>query len=317
MTAERRRALTGRLVEAFGEAALQLPDTEVRELKYHEITFLSAYDIRTATICQASLAAPTPEFETSPPLLTRHLALSAGRRVHKFDGSLTAAMRNAMAEAMASERWPGPYLNEESRDVRALCASKAITWLNRTLDVLDVDDLRRWQFNRDLTWNFPGRGLKLKAKLDLLTPPSANSPTPVPVLVVPNTAEESLNRVAFTLLLLLINDLRPIDEARIVVHASGEVLTVEPDALVDRAIDAATRALDAVVVRDSIDRDYGGDGGHSLRPPSHLDLAPGQFVCRDCAFVQCSRRYGASPEVDHGSAMIVRGGVRLGQGTAR
>lgn len=298
--AERRRELTARLTEALGDLALGCAEGEARTLTWDDLTQVSAFDVRASALCQASVAAQPEPFETHPALLTRHLALTAGRRIHRTGGSPTEAVRAAMAEAMEAERWPGPWLREQPRDVRTLCATKAITWLGRTMDVLEVTDLRRWQFARDLNWSFPGRGLKLKAKLDLMRPDA------VPVVVATSTAPHAMDQVAFIVLLTLVNDLRPIDEAVVVVHSSGERISIDPDTMIDRGVEAARTALEAVL-------EQAISGPDAVEPPLHLAARASLFGCRACPFVKCSHRHRPDdPNIDGDERpTVTRGGLRL------
>jgi hypothetical protein len=287
MTSEWYRALKAETIAALGSAAARCANEECRFLAYENVVQVNRFDVREAAFCQAKVAGPD---KFDPDIFTtfRTVALKACGGELAESASIVAAVSSAMKAARDEDRWLGRYLTEAPAAVRVQIASRAVTWLTRTLDLLDQPHFSGWQPNVAWEWSYPGRGLKLRAPTDLVVPGEG-----VPVYVVPGTDDGSKDEVAFGILVWCLHHRRLPSEARVAVHSTGRVHTVAPGDLLERGIVATQRTAEAVTRRST--------------GPDELARHPSYFTCQGCAWANdCGERLTATA-----SRPAVRGGVRM------
>lgn len=179
------------LIEALAEVALTCAGEDCRHLARGEVVEVNAFDVSSAARCQTSAAAPSPPFQADIFNVTKTVALRAVpglRRLGSALGSVGAVMREAqrLDDGAANDDWVRLFLKDSSIAVRSRVAGRATSWLTQVLNLLAVDDLsetRRWRTKVPLRWEYPGRGLRLRATIDLLVPDPEQPGVLIPVVV--------------------------------------------------------------------------------------------------------------------------------------
>ncbi len=318
------------LTDALAEVAMTCIDEDARSLKRHEIVEVTAFDVTGAARCQAWTAAPAAPFQADLFNTTKTLALRGIPGLRRT-GSALDAVSTVMREAQrsddgaADDDWLRRFLKESPIDVRARVAARAAGWLTRTVEILGVTDLaetRSWRTSVTLRWDYPGRGLRLRAKVDLAVPDPARPGVLLPIMVAPSGRIGLDDELGF-LHLLWKSSHRPVidrgdtTQSRPAVRATGSrsTLSVDRAILVDHreanseqrnlaplagdAVDAVVRAAQAVTERDRIaglaaaTTDQSETAEHSSTDewpepviaacfPSQLDRQPSRFTCAQC-----------------------------------
>lgn len=270
------------------DAATNCVPRPCNELDWDEIVKVSDFDVIEAARCQAKVAGPDTPFV--PDVFNTHkaIALASYRRV-AGGASVTAAVSNYMSQARSTSNWIGQYLQTAPAELRTQTAVRAITWLTRTLDVLGETDLDGWAANNGIDWRYPGCGLMLRGKIDLL---QVSGGLHRGVIVATSPSEAFNDKVAFLAALFGLSRRRELDEIVVLIHSTGERLTVEPSSLYPQGLVAAQRAANGVSRRTS--------------GPHGLNRSAAHFTCQSCHWHEdCEERAEATrgPEI--------RGGVRL------
>jgi len=288
MTGPDRSDLGTALVEAL-EPVTANCHVQARGLSWEDIVRVSDFDVAQASWCQASVAGPPEPFAPDMFKTYKAIALRAARHL-TGDSTPTALVSTVMQNLQSSQDWLGDYVRGVPVSVRIQTATRAVSWLTRTAELLGTDDLTHFRCDQNLEWRYPGYGLQLKTKIPLVR---SDDELSVPVLVTTSPSTSWDDSVAFSLLLWALSVQRSADHALIIVHSTGERTEVEIDALLERGIDAAARAALAVSQRSS-----GPDG---------LRRTPVFFTCQSCAWHDsCAERHESA------SRPPVRGGIRLG-----
>jgi|GEM_PF-5649437 len=163
----------------------ECPTADCNDLAWDEIVHVSDFSVAEAMHCQAKLAGPEAPFE---PDIFKTFKAVALRSVRYLDD--VASPREAVSRCMIDLReerdWIGNYLHDLDPGVRVQIATRAVTWLSRTLDVLGRDDVGRFRTADPVQWRYPGRGLKLAGKLDLVQGAASGQ---VPHIVIPSRSD--------------------------------------------------------------------------------------------------------------------------------
>lgn len=336
------------LVDGLAEVAMTRPGEDCRNLKRHEITEISAFDVVAAAQCQASAAAPPSPFQPDMFTATKTVALRAvpGLRRHKSAlASVGAIMREAQRvdDGAADDDWLRAFLKESPIDVRARVAARASGWLSRILELLEVDDVaetRRWRTKMPLRWDYPGRGLRLRATIDLGLPDPHRPGALVPVVVGSGASPWLDAELAYLHLLWKSsqravaipegdNDrptpgrrstTRAVLELDVVLVVDFQESTVTRRPIADRwelGLSAVQAAAVAVTERDRV-LDLAGGSGHDLTLlpesmlascfPSQLDQHAHVWRCQRCSWLAVC----PSPSVNIKQMMRDRAGDNAG-----
>lgn len=289
MTSTDRADLERVLIEVLEPAALNCHDQDCRSLEWEDIVRVSDFDVSQASWCQAKVAGPPEPFAADIFKTYRAIGLRAAKHV-TADSSPTSAVSAVMKNSHHVKDWIGDYVRASPESVRIQTATRAISWLTRTAEMLGTDDLADYRFDQNFDWKYPGHGLMLRTKVPLVGYANDAS-TPVLVTTSPSPAWD--DSVAFTVLLWSLVVKRSSDHALILAHSTGERLEIEIDSLLERGIAAATHAALAVSQRDV--------------GPEGLDRSPSFFTCQSCAWHHpCVQRQESEDRPP------VRGGIRLG-----
>jgi hypothetical protein len=289
MTSTDRIELEGALIEALGPAALNCPDQDCRSLQWDDIVRVSDFDVTQASWCQAKVAGPPEPFAADIFKTYRAIALRAAKHL-TADSSPTSVVSAVMKNLPGSRDWLGEYARTSPTSVRIQTATRAVSWLTRTAELLGTDSLADHRFDQNFDWKYPGHGLMLRTKVPLVSYANDAS-TPILVATSPSRAWD--DSTAFTVLLWSLVVKRSSDHALVLVHSTGERIEIEINSMFERGIEAAARAALAVSQRD-----IGPDG---------LDRSPSFFTCQSCAWHDpCTQRQESEDRPP------VRGGIRLG-----
>ncbi len=318
------------LTEALAEVAMTCVDGDPRSLKRNEVVEVTAFDLVEAARCQTRAAAPAPPFQADMFTTTKTLALRSIPGLRRT-GSALAAVSTVMREAQraddgaADDDWLRRFLKESPIDVRSRVAARAAGWLTRTLEVLDVTDLyqtRSWRTNVPLRWDYPGRGLRLRAKVDLLVPDQRRPGVLLPIIVA-QSGRIGLEDELGYLHLLWKSSRKPVppqgegtqehspskptrsksvinlEHGLLLDHREAHSKTVALSHLAEGAVQAVVRATQAVTERERIaglvassttQGDLEGSSNAEEWPqsvvaacfPSQLHRHPARFPCSQC-----------------------------------
>jgi len=306
---ELHRRLVADLTDRLTEPALRCLEGDVSELGRADVVRVSSHDVLVAARCQTKAAAEPVGFEPNIHTASRAVALRSMQRLRRA-GSVVAAVGETMRHLRGADRhpdderltdldWLGQFLGDGDLapiDVRVRIAARATTWLNTTLAILGVEDAtmtRGWRYDIRPRWRYPGRGLSLHGRVDLTVPVDGNL---TPVFVLGSLDPSVIDQAAFNLCLWTIRRRHPPPEAWIVELPTATLDKLRPEDLLDRGIEAAFRATDAVTAR----------GSPSAPPDPSFARSPGRFVCADCAWAPICE---ARAEFDRRPAR--RGGIQL------
>lgn len=280
------------LIEAIKSGLAAVADecrsADCNDLAWEEIVHVSDFHAAEAMHCQAKLAGPEAPFE---PDIFKTFKAIALRSVRYLDdvASPREAVSRCMIELRDEHDWIGNYLRDLDPGIRVQIATRAVTWLSRTLDVLARDDVASFRTAEPVQWRYPGRGLKLSGKLDLVRGSASGQ---VPHIVIPSRSDANDAKVAFLATLWCASTRQIPSEVVVLAHATSERYSVTPDDLFARGIEAARQATQAIVRR--------GQG------PARLHRSPGHFTCRGCSW-----RGDCTEHAAYQRTPPVRGGVRL------
>jgi hypothetical protein len=288
MTSSDRADLRTALIEAL-EPVTANCHAQHRGLAWEDVVRVSDFDVAQAAWCQASVAGPPEPFV--PDIFKTYKAIALRAAKHLTGGSTpTALVSTVMQDLQSSQDWLGDYVRAAPASVRIQTATRAISWLTRTTELLGTDDLTHYRCDQNLEWKYPGYGLQLKTKVPFVRSDHGLS---VPVLVTTSPYTSWDDSVAFSMLLWALAVQRSADHAVIIVHSTGERSEIQIDALLERGIGVAAHAALAVSQRDS--------------GPEGLQRTPVFFTCQSCAWHDsCTERSESA------SGPPVRGGIRLG-----
>lgn len=275
-------------VERLAGAASKCPDRPCNELEWDEIVKVSDFHVLEAARCQAKVAAPDPPFKADIFNTYKTIALGAYPSAAR-GASPTAAVSEYMKRARDGSNWIGAFLRSAPSAVRVQTAVRAITWLTRTLGVLGDEEPARWSAGKALDWRYPGYGLMLRGKVDLVQATGAERRG---VVVSTSPSEAFDDKAAFVTALFALSTGRELDELLVVVHSTGERLSVAPNGLLRQGLIAAQRAAEGVSRRAA-----GPDG--LVRVAAH-------FTCESCHWRDGCDEHAASLR-----GPVIRGGVRL------
>ncbi len=299
------RQLAGQLVERLSAPALRCPEGEVRDLDRQEVVRVSDHDVQAAARCQAKAAAPPTEFEANIFTTSRAVALRSMRWLRR-EGSVIDAVGHTMRRARQPADdpsidvdWLDDYLSDPERapiDVRVRIAARATTWLTTTLAVLGIDDPKTtqgWRYDIRPRWRYPGRGLALDGRVDLSLPAVGNR---LPVFVLTSLHPAVLDQAAYNICLWTIRQRKPPEEVLVVELPTSALHRLATDELLERGLDAAARAAEAVSRRPI---------GIEV-PPVALTRTPSGFTCRDCPWAG-----GCEAKAAFDRQPAIRGGIQL------
>lgn len=287
------------LTEALAAVAMTCVDGDPRTLKRSEIVEVTGFDITAAARCQAGAAAPPEPFQADLFTTTKTLALRSIpglRRTGSALDSVSRVMREAQRsdDGAADDDWLRRFLKESPIDVRARVAARAAGWLTRTLEILEVSDLqetRAWRTGIPLQWDYPGRGLRLRTKIDLLIPDPEHPGVLLPIVVASSGRVGLADELGF-LHLLWKSTRRPVpnpgdqtqptptrrqarsasaidlSQAIVVDHRQADLQRRSLDSLAEQGLAATVRAATAVTERDRI-------SAMAIKPPDATPHADG------------------------------------------
>lgn len=285
-----RRELEQAVISALGEVAERCVDGDGRNLEWDEIVHVSDFHVGESLACEAKLASPDEGFEAA--IFNTFKAI--GRRSMQYldqagtpTEAVSLSMRNDRKNSGGRD-WIGDYLLGADLTERVQVATRAVTWLTRTLDVLGPDGVAGMRADQKVDWWFPGRGLRLNGRIDLV---AGTGTARIPHIVVPSRSAAWEAKVGFLTLLWCLRNPVP-DRVEVLVHASGERYSVQPEDVVEQAIEQARITTHAL----------------SHRETGPLDLArtASFFTCAGCAWQEDCVEHAALAELPS-----VRGGIRL------
>ncbi len=287
-TSAEHRALVAAIQDGLAEAADACRHADCNDLDWGEIVHVSDFAVGEAMRCQAKLAGPESPFE---PDIFKTFKAVALRSVRYLDD--VASPREAVSRCMRDLReerdWIGNYLHDVDLGVRVQIATRAVTWLSRTLDVLGRDNVGNFRTADPVQWRYPERGLKLAGKIDLVHGVAGGQ---VPHIVIPSRSEANDAKVAFLTTVWCASKRHIPAEVVVLAHATGERYSVAPSDVFAHGIEAAASATRALAQR-----------GQS---PDGLQRSPSHFTCGGCAWRDDCPDFAA-----HQLMPPMRGGVRL------
>jgi hypothetical protein len=157
MTSTDRIELERALIEALGPAALNCPDQDCRSLQWDDIVRVSDFDVTQASWCQAKVAGPPEPFAADIFKTYRAIALRAAKHL-TADSSPTSVVSAVMKNLPGSRDWLGEYARTSPTSVRIQTATRAVSWLTRTAELLGTDSLADHRFDQNFDWKYPGHG---------------------------------------------------------------------------------------------------------------------------------------------------------------
>ena len=285
-----RRELEQAVIGALGEVAERCVDGDGRKLEWDEIVHVSDFHVGESLACQAKLASPDEGFEAA----IFNTFKTIGRRSMQYldqagtpTEAVSLSMRNDRKNSGGRD-WIGDYLLGADLAERVQVATRAVTWLTRTLDVLGPGGTAGMRADVKVDWWFPGRGLRLNGRIDLV---AGTGSARLPLIVIPSRSVAWEARVGFLTLLWCLRNPVP-DRVEVLVHASGDRYSVHPDDVVEQAIEQARIATHALLHRES--------------GPLELPRSASFFTCASCIW-----RDDCTEHTSLAKLPAVRGGIRL------
>ncbi len=257
-----RHAVENLLIQRLEPAAMRCPAAPFRD---KEATVVKDFAVQQAATCPTMAGTPSEWAPMDVFKAFKTLAKLAAPLVGP-DTAPRPAVSRYMSDLQKTQdpSWLAEFVFDDSDKFdRAVLASKAVSWLTRTREVLDLTAFRGWGVHDAVEWRYPDQGLILRANLDLTRPDGS------PVMVIPSAQISQLDKAAYIFLVASLGRRHIADRYEVVVHNSGRVLQLDPTQVLERGIAAATAAADALTAfRDG---------------EVELARTPLFFACRDCA----------------------------------
>ena len=285
------RELEQDLIGVLDDAVASCADGECRDLDWDDIVHVSDFHVAEAERCQAKVAMLDDEFEPHIFNTFKTIALRSMQYVDRETSPTAAVSMYMRAERNngAANDWIGTYLRSAGAAERVQAASRAVTWLARTIDVLETDDVSHMKCSQKVEWRFPGKGLRLNGKVDLV---AGAASARVPHIVIPSRTSAHEARVAFLALLWTLTNRSAPEHVVVLTHATGVRSRVAPEDLFQLGMEGARLAALALVQQG--------------RGPEGLSRTASFFTCRDCDWRDDCAEWSA-----HRALPPVRGGIRL------
>ena len=285
------RELEQELIDVLDDVVASCVDGECRDLDWDDIVHVSDFHVAEAQRCQAKVAMPDEGFEPHIFNTFKTIALRSMQYVDRETSPTAAVSMYMRAERTngAANDWIGTYLRSAGAAERVQTASRAVTWLARTIDVLETDDVSHMRWSQKVEWRFPGKGLRLNGKVDLVT---GSASARVPHIVIPSRSAAHEARVAFLALLWALTNRSVPEHVVVLTHATGVRSRVAPEDLFHLGIEGARLAALALAQQG--------------RGPDGLSRTPSFFTCQECDWSNDCAEWSA-----HQAAPPVRGGIRL------
>lgn len=284
-----RRDLEQALIERLEPLALQCPEGD---FDWDTWIIVDDFTVQTAARCAAKVAGPPDDFEATVFTTFKTLAKEAAKVLGVHGGDVRGALMDVVRRGRGGDDsvplWLADYLFGCDTPELVATVQRAATWLERTRTVLDEPDLDRYVVDNRYQWDHPAEGLRLRGRVDLV-----GEGTVRPVMVVPSLDDARLDQLAYLAVLHQLGRKGASDQVAVAVHSTGSVETFEVTDLAERAMEATSRAVQAVLARGS--------------EPSGLTRRPSYFTCQECAWFD-----GCEPRLDLARRTeVVRRGVRL------